>query len=70
MIKKKHICRCGKHVDQITSYIHREEKMRVTVCDQCAEMHGLTEKNVWESVNYNELTEEQKKTPEPNAINN
>jgi sulfur relay (sulfurtransferase) complex TusBCD TusD component (DsrE family) len=67
MIKKVSICRCGKTTENMNSYFHKVEKMRVTVCARCAKQHGLTDKEVWEMVDYNELTEIQKKTP--NATN-
>lgn len=68
MIKKITICRCGGAVEDIKSYFHAVEKMRVTVCDKCADKYGLTEKNGWSVKKYSELTEEEKKTQ--NAFNN
>lgn len=70
MIKKNHICRCGKTVEEIRSYFSDRENMRVTVCDKCADMYGLTEKNGWRSKNYIELNEEEKKTQDINAKHN
>ncbi len=68
MIKQKHICRCGNTVENLTSYFHKVEGMRVTVCDKCAERYGLTDTNVYSREEYKNLKEEQKKTPD--AINN
>ena len=68
MIKKTHICRCGGTAKSMKSYFHKIEGMRVTVCDKCAQQYGLTDKETWNSSNYTDLKEEQKKTPD--AINN
>lgn len=64
MINKKQICRCGDAVENIKSYFHPTEKLRVTVCDKCAERFGLKKEFGWEVKNYNELTEQDKKTPD------
>lgn len=52
----------------MTSYFHKVEGMRVTVCDKCAERYGLTDKETWTNTNFTDLKDEQKKTPD--AINN
>lgn len=68
MIKKVLICRCGSTGESMTSYFHKVEGMRVTVCDKCAERYGLTDKETWTNTNFTDLKDEQKKTPD--AINN
>lgn len=60
-------CQCGKHTETINSYFNKENKLRVTVCDDCATTLGLKDEKKYEAVPYNKLTAEQNKTPEPNA---
>lgn len=63
------ICRCGKHTEVLNSYFHKENKLRITVCDDCAMQSGLKDEKKYEVIPINKLTAEQNKTPEPNANN-
>lgn len=58
MTQKK--CRCGKEVETLTSFFEKGTNVRVTVCNDCAELHGLKDEKKYYSVPYNNLTAEQK----------
>ncbi len=62
------MCSCGNHQENIKSFFHKESKLRVTVCDDCADKKGMTDKKLYDSVEYDKLSIEQNKTPEPNAV--
>lgn len=49
----KHICRCGAKVDKLTSYF--SNGIRVTVCDQCAELNKFKNNNAFIAVDYDEV---------------
>ncbi len=61
-------CRCGKRVDELTSYFQKGSGIRITVCDSCATELGLNDSNKFDKVKYIELTKEQNKTPDPNVV--
>lgn len=62
---QKYKCRCRKEVDELTSYFHKVNGMRITVCDECAEKLKLN--TGYGKKYYSELTKTEKNTPFINA---
>lgn len=60
-------CRCGRKVDQLYSYKDSNSGYRVTVCEFCGIEHGFEGNIQWQKIDYKQITEDFKKTPEPNA---
>lgn len=58
-LRLKHKCRCGEKVPHLTSYFQIGSKVRVTVCDNCANEHGFQNKEKFLAVPYNSITQEQ-----------
>lgn len=62
-------CNCGRDVDKLRVYFHVESGLRVTVCRDCEQEKKLINNKSFYSKELNELTEQDNKTPEPNAKN-
>lgn len=52
----KHICRCGKRTDKLTSYFINS--IRITLCDECADE---IKKNNHIAVDYDEVKKDPSK---------
>lgn len=63
----KQLCRCGNKVDELFSYKNKISGYRVTVCEECGNNNGFEGHENWIKLPYKELTEDFKKTPEPNG---
>ena len=63
----KYICRCGNKVEEIKSFFTKNENIRVTVCNRCANEYGLNDENKYTIVKHDELSESQKEKPKPDA---
>ncbi len=55
MATEKYTCRCGKAVNQLSSYF--KDGIRVTLCDDCAEQYGLSRDKTVIKVDYKKIEE-------------
>lgn len=62
-------CNCGSDVERMKVYFHRESGLRVTVCNDCEREKKLVDNKDFYTKELKDLTQEDNKTPEPNAVN-
>jgi hypothetical protein len=60
-------CICGMTNIELVSYFNKETGLRITVCEKCADRNNFNNKKKYDSIPYTKITEQQNKTPEPNA---
>jgi hypothetical protein len=63
-------CRCGRKVEKLYSYKDSITGYRITVCENCGNENGFESEERWIKMPYKEITEDFKKTPEPDAKGN
>lgn len=62
-------CNCGRDVERMRVFFHKESGLRVTVCNDCEKEKKLNSDKSFYSKELNELTEQDNKTPDPNGKN-
>lgn len=62
-MNKKYTCNCGAKTEKMISFFHKENGMRITMCEKCGIEMGFFNNNKYTYKLYSELSKEQNKTP-------